>query len=190
MEEKIQDKKTAVLQAALELISEQGFHGAPMSQIAQRANVSIGTIYRSFSSKEDLINALYIDVKTHLAQFALRNYSESLPVHKCFSLLLRNIIDYFVNHPMEFLFMEQYSNSPLITDASRQEGLRMFEHVSNLFKRATEENLLKVLPVEMINTLAYGGIMSLVKFYLFSEVKPDDAILNGGVDAIWDAIKG
>ncbi len=31
------DKRLAILQAALELIAEQGFHGAPMAMVADRA---------------------------------------------------------------------------------------------------------------------------------------------------------
>ncbi|MGK2905024.1 MAG: helix-turn-helix domain-containing protein, partial [Desulfuromonadales bacterium] len=31
--------------AAIELLAEQGFHGAPMAQIASHAGVATGTIY-------------------------------------------------------------------------------------------------------------------------------------------------
>jgi len=56
MKEKVQDKKALVLQATLELISEQGFYATPMSQIAKKANVAVGTIYLYFPNKEGLIN--------------------------------------------------------------------------------------------------------------------------------------
>jgi AcrR family transcriptional regulator len=189
MKEKVQNKKAAVLQAALGLLSEQGFQGSPMSQIAQRANIGVGTIYRYFSSKEDLINDLYIDVKTRLAQHILGNYSASRDVHASFLVLLRNIVDYFIENPAELIFMEQYANSPLITAATREEGLRMFAPVNHLFARAKDENLLKELPMEMLSTLAYGSTISLVKLKLFGKVKLDGATIDAGVDAIWDAIK-
>lgn len=189
MKDKLQDKKSAALQATLELISEQGFHGTPMSQIAQRANIGVGTIYRYFSSKEDLINALYIDVKSRLAQYTLRNYLESRPVPESFLLLLTNIIDYFLENPAQLLFIEQYANSPLITAATRAEGVRTFEPVNNLFKRASQEQLLKELPLELLSTLAYGATISLVKLCLFGKGKLDQDTLNAGVRAIWDAIK-
>jgi len=72
MTERPQDKKAAVFAAALELIAEQGFTGAPMSQIAERADVGVGTIYRYFAGKEDLVNALYLDIKARLAAHTLR----------------------------------------------------------------------------------------------------------------------
>jgi AcrR family transcriptional regulator len=189
MKDKRQDKKAAALRATLELISEQGFNGTPMSQIAQRANIGVGTIYRYFSSKEDLINALYIDVKTRVVQYTMRNFLESMPVRESFLLVLHNIVDYYIENPAELFFIEQYANSPLITAATREEGSRMSRSLNNLFKRAEEENLLKELPLAMLSTLAYGATMSLVKLCLFSEVKFDEATVNAGVAAIWDAIK-
>lgn len=189
MEEKLPDKKAAALKAALELISEQGFHGTPMSQIAQRANVGVGTIYRYFSGKEDLINELYIHVKSRLARYTLHNYAENRPVRESFIVLLRNIVDYFRANPQELFFMEQYANSPLITAASHEEGLRMFEPVNTMFRRAREANLLKELPMEMLSTIAYGATISLVKLCLSGKAEIEEADLDAGVDAIWDAIK-
>lgn len=43
--------------AALEVFAEQGL-GAPLEAIAQRAGVSIGTLYNRFSSREQLIDAV------------------------------------------------------------------------------------------------------------------------------------
>jgi AcrR family transcriptional regulator len=48
-------KKEALLNAALKLIACQGFHAAPMSQIAEEAHIGVGTIYRYFKNKEELI---------------------------------------------------------------------------------------------------------------------------------------
>ncbi|MDD3040845.1 TetR/AcrR family transcriptional regulator [Bacteroides sp.] len=185
----MKDKKAAVLAATLELISEQGFHGTPMSQIAQKANIGVGTIYRYFPSKENLINELYIHVKARLASYVFKNYIENMPVRKSFLHLLRTIVDYFLKNPIDFLFMEQYATSPLITVATRQEGLRMFEAATKLFIRAKEEELIKDLPLDLINTFTYGATRSLVSMYLFSDDKPSDEILNEGIVAIWDGIR-
>ena len=54
------DKREDILRAALELIAEHGFHGAPMAMIAERAGVGAGTIYRYFENKDVLIAELYL----------------------------------------------------------------------------------------------------------------------------------
>ncbi len=38
------DKRDAILKATLNLVSENGFHGTPMSKIAKEAGVSAGII--------------------------------------------------------------------------------------------------------------------------------------------------
>ena len=49
------DKRKDILDATLQLISDQGFHGTPMSQIAAEAGVGAGAIYRYFENKHLLL---------------------------------------------------------------------------------------------------------------------------------------
>ena len=53
------DKKELIMAAALELFAERGYHGTPVSLIAEQAKVGSGTIYRYFKDKDDLVNTLY-----------------------------------------------------------------------------------------------------------------------------------
>ena len=52
-------KRDAILNAMLDIVVERGFHDAPMSLIVQRSGASAGVIYYYFSSKEEIVNALY-----------------------------------------------------------------------------------------------------------------------------------
>ena len=62
--------------AALELFVERGFYGTAVPEIAERAGVGAGTIYRYFESKEALVNALYREQKLRFGQ---RRDSTSIP---------------------------------------------------------------------------------------------------------------
>ena len=64
--------------------SPRGFHGTPMSQVAKKSGVAVGTIYQYFPGKEDLISTLYLEVKRRLAQSTLLVYSPQAPVHDGF----------------------------------------------------------------------------------------------------------
>jgi len=48
----------AVLSAAEQIFAEQGIFGASMAQIAERAGVSVGTLYNHFKDREALLAAL------------------------------------------------------------------------------------------------------------------------------------
>jgi TetR/AcrR family transcriptional regulator len=55
------ERPTQIIDAALDVFSEQGFAAAKLDEIARRAGVSKGTIYLYFTSKEDLFKAVVND---------------------------------------------------------------------------------------------------------------------------------
>jgi len=73
------------------LISERGFHGTPMSMIADKAGVGAGTIYRYFENKEDLILQLYLEIKRETGKALLAGYSEELPLRERFRTNRKNL---------------------------------------------------------------------------------------------------
>src|SRR5215510_1707077 len=68
------DKREAIMNAALELFVERGFFGTIVPEIADRAGVGAGTIYRYFDSKEALVNAIYREPKLEFGRVAGENF--------------------------------------------------------------------------------------------------------------------
>lgn len=56
------DRKKIILDAALHVFSEQGYHGASISMVSKHAKISKGLMYNYFDSKEDLLNELLKDL--------------------------------------------------------------------------------------------------------------------------------
>ena len=50
-----------ILEAALELFSEKGFHNVSMLEIAKKGEFATGTLYKFFQNKEDLYKALVLE---------------------------------------------------------------------------------------------------------------------------------
>jgi AcrR family transcriptional regulator len=59
------DRRARILEAAFEVCQRQGVEGARMDEVAARARVSKGTLYRYFASKEELLLATIIDSYEH-----------------------------------------------------------------------------------------------------------------------------
>src|SRR3954447_24709446 len=49
-----EDRRSAILDAALEVFSRRGYNGASIDEIAQAAGISKALIYKHFPSKKDL----------------------------------------------------------------------------------------------------------------------------------------
>jgi AcrR family transcriptional regulator len=57
-EEMREEKKTLIMDVALEHFSNVGFHSTTITHIARHAGISKGLMYNYFASKEDLLNAI------------------------------------------------------------------------------------------------------------------------------------
>jgi AcrR family transcriptional regulator len=61
-------RREEILGAAARLFARKGISGATMAEIAKEADLSAGAIYRYFSSKEDLLRAVFDDAVTRNQQ--------------------------------------------------------------------------------------------------------------------------
>jgi AcrR family transcriptional regulator len=53
------DRRSQLLDVALELFDERGVRGASMRELARRAGVNVAATYHHFESKQDLLRALF-----------------------------------------------------------------------------------------------------------------------------------
>ncbi len=60
------DKRARILDAAIKVFAERGFHSATVAEIARCAGVADGTIYLYFKSKDDLLLRLFDEKMTEL----------------------------------------------------------------------------------------------------------------------------
>src|SRR5690606_13705619 len=49
------DRRQAILDAALEVFADHGYHNASVSQVAKQAGISKGLMYNYFSGKQDVL---------------------------------------------------------------------------------------------------------------------------------------
>jgi len=98
------DKREAILQVMLRLITEQGIHATPMAQVAREAGVAAGTIYHYFSSKEQLVNELYLEVKREFGQVLNLPLLVDLPFKEQFWKIWQALYQYYIENPLAFGF--------------------------------------------------------------------------------------
>lgn len=66
-EENMTPKQIEIVRAAIELISEKGYYNTSTSEIAKRAGVAEGTIFRHYRTKKDLLVAIVTLVITNFS---------------------------------------------------------------------------------------------------------------------------
>ncbi len=186
------DKREDVMLAALELIAEHGFHGAPMAMIADRAGVAAGTIYRYFDSKDALIDAIFSELERKVVEFLMQGYSLDRSLRDRFVYLSTMIIRYFIANAVQFRFIEQYMNSPYGVTLRRERLLgkaRDIDLFRNLLQEGIDRRALKDLPLTLHFALAFGPILSLLRDHILGFMELDDALIQKVVEASWDGVR-
>ncbi len=177
-----------ILAAALQLFAEGGFHGAPMAKLAQAAGVPVGTIYRHFKGKEELIHALYTDIKRQRLEATFAGYDRALPLRGRFDRLWRNAFAYCLAHPREFSFAEQYAYSPFLGDAGKSIQGELLRDLGGFFAEGYRDGVFKSLPPDILTSLISGPLNALAARAIAGSGKIGEANLESVIDACWDAI--
>ena len=55
------DKRRVILEAAVRVFARQGFHTCRVSDIADQAGVAYGLVYHYFSSKDEILDTLFLE---------------------------------------------------------------------------------------------------------------------------------
>lgn len=74
--------KDLILKTAKEMISEVGFHKATTANLAKKANISEGTIYRHFESKEDILLHILNELEENFSYY-IENIRKGLDREEC-----------------------------------------------------------------------------------------------------------
>mgnify|MGYP001205281990 CR=1 FL=1 len=190
--ERTSDKRSDVMQAALELIAERGFHGAPMAEIAEKAGVAAGTIYRYFENKEALITELHRELEEEIGAVLRKDYPIERPLRERFLYLIRGLLRYLIRHPLQFRYMEQYFNSPYGISLHRDRLLAKpgnQDMVMEIFDEGCEQQVIKALPKAVLFSLAFGPLIALVRDHVSGFINLDAPLIDQIAEACWDAIK-
>lgn len=183
------EKREAILQATLELITTNGFHATPMSMVAERAGVAAGTIYHHFDSKETIINEIYARLKKRMGQALLENENPEAPYKERFEQYWMNLFHYFKNNPVEFIFLEQYANSPFISSVTKEENLRYYQPVIDFLAEGAWSGQLRNMETELLVGLVYGSIVSCVKLHISNELQMSDSRAQQAMRVMWEGIQ-
>lgn len=189
------EKRDEIVRAALELIAEHGFHGAPMAMIADRAGVGAGTIYRYFENKDVLITELYGELEDKIHAVLLKGYTTGKPIRERFLHLGTALLRFFIENPLDFRYLEQFHNSPygvavrrdkILGKRDKSGGCDIFRE---LFDEGVAQQIMKDFPLVILFALAFGPLLAVARDHILGFVTLDDSLIGQTIGACWDGVK-
>lgn len=191
------DKRERILDAALVLFAERGFHGTAVPLIAEEAGVGAGTLYRYFTSKEHLVNELYRTWKTKVLAYVVEGFPEHEAPRTQWRYLFRKIVAFFATHPAAFKFLELHHHAPYLDEESRALETQAFALATLFLEDTAAREITKNVSPMTIVSLVWGGIVQLLRGADVGLVPvdpsrkghPDEATLDAFERLAWEAVR-
>ena len=133
-----------VLEAAVAVFAERGFEATKMQDIAQRADLSLGTIYSVFPGKQELYEAILAEHGQALLALVGELHERRAPAGETLDALIAVYVDYFIGHP-DFLRMHLRSGASWalgpVLGTEQQRGFWQQIHAlqADIFRRGVAE---------------------------------------------------
>lgn len=182
------DKRARLLAAALDLFETRGFDGVAVPEIAAKAGVAVGTVYRYFETKDALVNALYRSLKQSYNAAVLAPVEPGLPTREIFSLYWQRMTLFARENPRAIRFMDLHHHSAYLDDESRALSKTYAKAAESFVRDGCRRGDIRDLDPVMVVALMWGAAAGLTKFSASGSLKFNEAAANDMEDALWRAI--
>jgi TetR/AcrR family fatty acid metabolism transcriptional regulator len=185
------DKRRVILDAAVRVFARQGFHTCRVSDIADEAGVAYGLVYHYFSSKEAILDTLFLERwDVMLAAIAEADGSELSPREKLYAIAAF-IVDSYRHDPelMKVIIVE-------VTRAANTFGLthlakirEAYAGIAAIVSRAQSDGVFRAeITPEFAAQAFYGSVEQVLTGWIFDSVPVGEGELGRAKVLIVDTI--
>ncbi|KIV72736.1 Transcriptional regulator, TetR family [Bacillus mycoides] len=185
--DKRNERQMRILEAAVDMFGEKGYASTSTSEIAKRAGVAEGTIFRYYKTKKDLLFAVVMPTLTKFAApFFVQAFAKEIfkTEYESYEVLLRVIIqnrfEFAKKHfPMIKILIQEVPFQPeLKSEIQQLIETELLVHFKKLIAKFQEEGEIIELPPSSVLRLTLSAVLGLLltRFLLLPEEKWDDEV--------------
>lgn len=182
-------KVASIYKAALKLLQRYGFTEMTMASVAAQAGIATGSIYTYFKNKEDLINKLFIDIKTEMFRNMLNALTASNTFESNFKKMWMWYFRFSTKEPQKLIFIDQFNNSGYLTLATRKKTMLMMQPILQLFEEANKKNWIREMDPLLLVSHFTGAINETIKMHQLIKAKPSAITIDSCYAICWNGIK-
>jgi AcrR family transcriptional regulator len=174
------DKRRMILDAAMRVFARQGFHTCRVSDIADEAGVAYGLVYHYFSSKDEILDTLFLERwDVMLEAIAEADASTRSPREKL-STIAGFIVDSYRHNPelMKVIVVEVTRAANTFGRTHLRKIRDAYALIAAIVSRAQDDGVFREEVTPEFAALAfYGSIEQVLTSWIFdSRVIPDDEL--------------
>ncbi len=158
----MEEKKERLLEAALEVFSDVGYHNAKISKIAEIAGIGAGSVYLYFENKENILEEIFKQLWTRLEKkLEYLCQASDMNAKQKFSELIHDITLFaFERKEMAKIVLHEYRFWRLATSASLAGSVRKTKNmIADIIREGINTGIFRndMNPDNLTNFL-FGGI--------------------------------
>jgi TetR/AcrR family transcriptional regulator, fatty acid metabolism regulator protein len=185
------DKRRVILDAAMRVFARQGFHTCRVSDIADEAGVAYGLVYHYFSSKDQILDTLFLERwNVMLAAIAEADRTQRSPREKL-RAIAGFIIDSYRYEPelMKVIVVEVTRAANTFGRTHLTKIREAYEQIAGIVARAQADGLFREEITPEFGALAfYGSIEQVLTRWIFDRDPVDDEELEAAKTMIVETI--
>jgi TetR/AcrR family transcriptional regulator, fatty acid metabolism regulator protein len=158
------DKRRVILDAAVRVFSRQGFHTCRVSDIADEAGVAYGLVYHYFSSKEEILDTLFLERwDLMLAAIAEADRARRSPREKLYTIASFIIESYRRDPELMKVIIVEVTRAANTFGRTHLTKIRdAYDQISGIVERAQAEGTFRSEITPEFAALAFYGLVEQV----------------------------
>jgi len=175
-----------LIRAALELFSSRGYHDTTTAQIAKKAGVAEGTIYRHFPSKQQLLNELY----RAALRWALKAVEDSAadPPRARLAAIAQALVEGAVRDPAVVKLGLLERHDAVLDDESRKTAREFRKGLESVMAHGKAAGAVRAGAVDVWAAVWLAVVAYALEKIVAKEWKPTDAAVGLVIEGAWEAI--
>ena len=183
---KSEDKRNAILSAATQVFAERGL-GAPTAAITGAAGIAEGSLFTYFKSKDELINALYRELKLELADATMSGFPRKQSVRHRLEHVWNGYVQWGVANPDQQKVLKQIQFWGGLTQESKQAGSAPFTEMQRMTEDAVTQRIFKDIPQTLIGSTLVA-LAEMTMDFMAREPKKAEVYRTAGFEMLWAAV--
>ena len=185
------DKRRQILDAAVRVFARQGFHTCRVSDIADEAQVAYGLVYHYFSSKEEILDTLFLERwDIMLAAIAQADAEQGAPSAKL-QAIAGFIVDSYRYDPelMKVIIVEVTRAANTFGRTHLAKIREAYDKIASIVERGQEDGVFRAEITPAFAALAfYGLVEQVLTTWIFESEPVSESELERAKNLIVDTI--
>src|SRR5512134_168976 len=177
-----------LLRAAIELFTTRGYHLTTTPQIARKARLAEGTIYRHFPGKQELLNELYRGAVRWATGQAEVAQGDTLPPRQQLARLARALVECAARDPAVIRMALLTRHGELLDDRSRATEREWRQALERLVARGKSDGTVRVGGAELWSGVWLSVLRLGLERVSAGEWAQGHPAVEHVIDAAWRAI--